>query len=123
MSAAPRGLSCSAAAQSVPQLTTNVRDLYADFLASSGHKMHAPTGIGVLYGREELQSRLLGRRSSGFNAKRPEAAAGGQYYQQPYERKGDPYGRIKPELADRQEIAAAQREQPQSGRSRGERQR
>src|SRR5436190_5505439 len=42
------------AAQSVPHLPTNVRDLGADFLAFSGHKMLAPTGIGVLYGREEL---------------------------------------------------------------------
>jgi cysteine desulfurase/selenocysteine lyase len=42
------------AAQSVPHLTTNVRDLGADFLVFSGHKMLAPTGIGVLYGREEL---------------------------------------------------------------------
>jgi cysteine desulfurase / selenocysteine lyase len=42
------------AAQSVPHLSTNVRELGADFLAFSGHKMLAPTGIGVLYGREEL---------------------------------------------------------------------
>jgi cysteine desulfurase/selenocysteine lyase len=42
------------AAQSVPHLATNVLDLGADFLAFSGHKMLAPTGIGVLYGREEL---------------------------------------------------------------------
>ena len=42
------------AAQSVPHLATNVRDLGADFLAFSGHKMLGPTGIGVLYGREEL---------------------------------------------------------------------
>jgi cysteine desulfurase/selenocysteine lyase len=42
------------AAQSVPHLATNVLDMGADFLAFSGHKMLAPTGIGVLYGREEL---------------------------------------------------------------------
>lgn len=42
------------AAQSVPHLPTNVREIGADFLAFSGHKMLAPTGIGVLYGREEL---------------------------------------------------------------------
>src|SRR5262245_1000703 len=42
------------AAQSVPHLPTDVRELGADFLAFSGHKMLAPTGIGVLYGREEL---------------------------------------------------------------------
>jgi cysteine desulfurase/selenocysteine lyase len=42
------------AAQSVPHLPTNVRELGADFLAFSGHKMLAPSGIGVLYGRAEL---------------------------------------------------------------------
>ncbi|HEX3599771.1 MAG TPA: cysteine desulfurase [Lacipirellulaceae bacterium] len=42
------------AAQSVPHVPTNVRELGADFLAFSGHKMLGPTGIGVLYGREEL---------------------------------------------------------------------
>src|SRR4051794_19680878 len=35
------------AAQSVPHFTTNVREMGADFLAFSGHKMLAPTGIGV----------------------------------------------------------------------------
>jgi cysteine desulfurase / selenocysteine lyase len=42
------------AAQSVPHLRTDVIALGADFLAFSGHKMLGPTGIGVLYGREEL---------------------------------------------------------------------
>lgn len=42
------------AAQSVPHLPTNVQELGADFLAFSGHKMLGPTGIGVLYGREQL---------------------------------------------------------------------
>jgi cysteine desulfurase/selenocysteine lyase len=42
------------AAQSVPHLQTDVGDMGADFLAFSGHKMLGPTGIGVLYGREEL---------------------------------------------------------------------
>ncbi len=42
------------AAQSVPHVPTNVREMGADFLAFSGHKMLGPTGIGVLYGREEL---------------------------------------------------------------------
>jgi cysteine desulfurase/selenocysteine lyase len=38
----------------VPHIKTNVTELGADFLAFSGHKMLGPTGIGVLYGREEL---------------------------------------------------------------------
>ncbi len=41
-------------AQSVPHMPVNVRELGCDFLAFSGHKMLGPTGIGVLYGREDL---------------------------------------------------------------------
>lgn len=41
-------------AQSVPHVPVNVRDLDVDFLAFSGHKMLAPMGIGVLYGKEAL---------------------------------------------------------------------
>jgi cysteine desulfurase/selenocysteine lyase len=41
-------------AQSVPHIPTNVRELGADFLAFSGHKMLGPTGSGVLWGREEI---------------------------------------------------------------------
>lgn len=41
-------------AQSVPHIPVNIQDIGADFLAFSGHKMCGPTGIGVLYGREEI---------------------------------------------------------------------
>ena len=41
-------------AQSVPHLKTDVRKINCDFLCFSGHKMLGPTGIGVLYGKEEL---------------------------------------------------------------------
>lgn len=41
-------------AQSAPHLQVDVQDLDADFYAFSGHKMCAPTGIGVLYGKREL---------------------------------------------------------------------
>ena len=41
-------------AQSVPHMPVDVQDLDVDFLAFSGHKMAAPMGIGVLYGKEEL---------------------------------------------------------------------
>jgi len=41
-------------AQAVPHAPVDVRALGADFYAFSGHKMYAPTGIGVLYGREQL---------------------------------------------------------------------
>jgi len=42
------------AAQSVPHMPVDVRKLDVDFLAFSGHKMLAPTGIGVLYGKRAL---------------------------------------------------------------------
>ncbi|MCR4791688.1 MAG: SufS family cysteine desulfurase [Lachnospiraceae bacterium] len=41
-------------AQSVPHMKVDVKDLDCDFLSFSGHKMFAPMGIGVLYGRKEL---------------------------------------------------------------------
>lgn len=42
------------ACQSVPHFPVDVRELGADFLAFSGHKALAPTGVGVLWGRKEL---------------------------------------------------------------------
>ena len=45
-------------AQSVPHMPANVNDLDVDFLVFSGHKMLAPMGIGVLYGREELFEKM-----------------------------------------------------------------
>ena len=41
-------------AQSVPHMKVDVRELDADFLVFSGHKLLAPMGIGVLYGKQEL---------------------------------------------------------------------
>ena len=41
-------------AQSVPHLSTDVKALNVDFLAFSSHKMLGPTGLGILYGKEEL---------------------------------------------------------------------
>jgi cysteine desulfurase/selenocysteine lyase len=41
-------------AQSVPHMPVNVKELDADFLAFSGHKMLGPTGIGVLYGKKDI---------------------------------------------------------------------
>ncbi len=46
------------AAQSAPHFKVDVQALGCDFLAFSGHKMYGPTGIGVLYGREEWLDRL-----------------------------------------------------------------
>ena len=45
-------------AQGVCHLPLNVSELGADFYAFSGHKLYGPTGIGVLYGREELLEKL-----------------------------------------------------------------
>ena len=42
------------AAQSVPHLPINVKDLDTDFLAFSAHKMCGPTGIGILYGKKAI---------------------------------------------------------------------
>ncbi|MCI5871775.1 cysteine desulfurase [Streptococcus sp.] len=41
-------------AQSIPHMKIDVQDLDCDFFAFSGHKMMGPTGIGVLYGKQEL---------------------------------------------------------------------
>ncbi|WP_300560740.1 cysteine desulfurase [Companilactobacillus sp.] len=45
-------------AQSVPHMPVDVQNLDCDFLAFSGHKMLGPTGIGVLYGKEELLNQM-----------------------------------------------------------------
>ena len=45
-------------AQSTPHFRVDVKDLDCDFFVFSGHKMYGPTGIGVLYGKEEWLDRL-----------------------------------------------------------------
>lgn len=45
-------------AQSTPHMSVDVTDLDADFFAFSGHKLLAPMGIGVLYGKEELLDKM-----------------------------------------------------------------
>lgn len=46
------------ASQSIPHMKIDVRDLDADFLVFSGHKMLAPLGIGVLYGKKEILNKM-----------------------------------------------------------------
>ncbi|MDO8511581.1 MAG: SUF system NifU family Fe-S cluster assembly protein [Nanoarchaeota archaeon] len=46
------------AAQSVPHMPVDVKELSCDFMVFSGHKMCAPTGIGVLYGRKGLLEKM-----------------------------------------------------------------
>ena len=45
-------------AQSTPHMAVDVQDLDCDFFAFSGHKIYGPTGIGVLYGKEEWLDRI-----------------------------------------------------------------
>lgn len=46
------------AAQTVPHIKLNVKHLDCDFLAFSGHKVYAPTGIGALYGKRHLLEQM-----------------------------------------------------------------
>jgi cysteine desulfurase/selenocysteine lyase len=46
------------AAQAIPHMAIDVRELGADFLVFSGHKVYAPTGIGMLWGRLDLLKSL-----------------------------------------------------------------
>jgi cysteine desulfurase/selenocysteine lyase len=46
------------AAQSIPHKPVDVQELDADFLVFSGHKVYAPTGVGVLYGKEHYLEQL-----------------------------------------------------------------
>ncbi len=45
-------------AQSVPHMKVDMQEIGADFFAFSGHKVYGPTGIGVLYGKEEWLDKL-----------------------------------------------------------------
>ena len=60
------------AAQSVPHFPVNVREIGADFMAFSAHKMCGPTGIGVLYGRRELLEAMPPYMGGGDMIKRVE---------------------------------------------------
>ena len=53
------------AAQAIPHLAIDVQDLGADFLTFSGHKVYAPTGIGILWGRLDLLEKLPPWRGGG----------------------------------------------------------
>jgi len=45
-------------AQSIAHLPINVKNLGADFIVFSGHKVYAPTGVGVIWGKKELLERM-----------------------------------------------------------------
>jgi len=52
-------------AQSVAHMPIDIKELDADFFAFSGHKIYAPTGIGVLYGKQELLDKMPPYQSGG----------------------------------------------------------
>ena len=52
-------------AQAIAHLSVNVQDLDADFYVFSGHKMYAPTGIGVLYGKKKCLSKMTPYQGGG----------------------------------------------------------
>ena len=58
------------AAQAAPHIAIDVKELECDFLTLSGHKMYAPTGIGILYGREELLDAMPPYQGGGEMIKR-----------------------------------------------------
>ncbi len=61
--------------QSVPHIKTNIKEMDPDFLVFSGHKMCGPTGIGILYGKYELLTKMMpfkfgGGMNESFNEKK-----------------------------------------------------
>lgn len=56
---------CIDGAQSAPHIAVDVQDLDADFYAFSGHKLYGPTGIGVLYGKENLLEQMPPHQGGG----------------------------------------------------------
>jgi len=52
-------------AQAVPHLQPNVQDLDCDFYVFSGHKLFGPTGVGILYGKEEWLTKFPPYQSGG----------------------------------------------------------
>lgn len=58
------------AAQAAPHMEINVQELECDFLAISGHKMYGPTGIGILYGKENLLEAMPPYQGGGEMIKR-----------------------------------------------------
>ncbi len=61
----PKAIKILDSAQSIAHQKLNVKNLQADFIAFSGHKMYGPTGIGILFGREELLNKLRPLKTGG----------------------------------------------------------
>ena len=88
-------------AQSVPHFPVDVQDLGCDFLVFSGHKVYGPTGIGVLYGREELLERMPPYQGGG------EMIARVSYARAPYERLPFKFEAGTPDYVGSHALAAA----------------
>lgn len=71
-------------AQAAPHLKIDVQALGADFYAFSAHKMYGPTGIGVLYGREELLQRMPPYQGGGEMIERVSFSRGTTFAELPY---------------------------------------
>lgn len=71
------------AAQSAPHIRLDVQDLDCDFLCLSGHKMYGPTGIGVLYGKQEWLDKLPPYQGGGEMIERVSFARGTTFERAP----------------------------------------
>ncbi len=89
------------AAQAAPHLKLDVVDLDCDFLAFSGHKMYAPTGIGVLYGKAALLDAMPPYQGGGEMIQRV-TFAGSTYAEIPHK-----FEAGTPNVADAVGLAAA----------------
>jgi len=55
----PKIITIVDAAQSIPHMDVNVKDINCDFIAFSAHKMLGPTGVGILYGKKDLLEQVF----------------------------------------------------------------
>jgi len=71
-------------AQAIAHLSVDVQSLDCDFYAFSAHKMYGPTGVGVLYGKEELLSKMLPYQSGGEMINQVSFEKGTSYNELPF---------------------------------------
>ena len=88
-------------AQATPHWSIDVQDLNCDFYAFSGHKVFGPTGIGVLYGKQELLDSMAPYQSGGEMIQQV-SFSGTSYNQLPYK-----FEAGTPNIADAIGLAAA----------------